>query len=103
VAAALQLIEDHLGEDLPNDRLAAACGLGRDRFPARFRADTGQSPAQYVLDRRLAVAAERLLTGDEPIDGIAAACGFPNRFYFTRRFSQRFGIAPAAFRRRGLV
>ena len=40
---------------------------------------------------------------NEPIEAVAAGCGFPDRFYFTRAFGRRMGVPPAAFRARGNV
>jgi len=48
-------------------------------------------------------AAQRLLLTNDPIEGIAEACGFANRFYFSRVFARRMGAAPAAYRRAGRV
>jgi transcriptional regulator GlxA family with amidase domain len=33
-----------------------------------------------------------------PIEAIATATGFTDRFHFSRSFKHRFGIAPAAYR-----
>ncbi len=101
VGPALRLVDERLGHPLPNQVLAQACGLSLDAFLRRFRAEIGQSPAQYVRDRRVAVGAQRLLYGDEPIETIARACGFGSRYYFTRVFSRRMGIGPATYRRNG--
>lgn len=103
VAPALREID--FAPHLPhaNADLAAACGLSEDHFIRRFRVLVGQTPAQYVLERRISAAAQRLLAGGEPIEDIAAACGFPDRFYFTRMFRRRIGVPPAAYRARGRV
>lgn len=103
VAPAIDLIESRPHEAHANTALAHACGLSEDHFIRRFRTLIGQTPAQYILERRIAAAAQRLLTGHEPIEEIAAAYGFPDRFYFTRMFSRRMGLPPAAYRQRGHI
>ena len=103
VRPALRQIEDHFGEVLDNASLAQLCALSEDHFIRRFRETVGQTPAQYVLDRRVTEAAQRLLFGTESIDRIAARCGFPNRHYFSRVFKQRVGLPPAAYRRSSRV
>jgi AraC-like DNA-binding protein len=99
VAPALLHIDQHLGEDLPNELLAERCRFSLDHFVRLFRRQVGQTPAQYVLERRLARAAERLVFSDDSIDLVAADCGFPDRFYFTRMFRRRMGLPPAAYRK----
>jgi AraC-like DNA-binding protein len=37
---------------------------------------------------------------DRSIDQIAADCGFPNRYYFTRVFRSHHECGPAAYRQR---
>ena len=103
VANALRMIEARFHDALPNGLLAASCQLSEDHFIRSFRTSVGQTPAQYVLERRVAAAAQRLVFTREPIDMIAAGCGFPDRFYFSRVFSRRMGMPPAAFRARGSV
>ncbi len=103
VAPALTMIEDRFNETLSNPLLAHACGLSADHFIRCFRTAVGQTPTQYVLERRLAAAAQRLLFSTESIDAIATDCGFGDRYYFTRAFRQRMGLPPAAFRARGHV
>ena len=99
VGEALRHIDDHLGAELPNELLAGRCGFSVDHFVRLFRHHVGQTPAQYVLERRIVTAAERLVFGDDSIDLIAEDCGFPDRFYFTRVFRRRMGLPPAAYRK----
>ncbi len=98
VAPALRIIDDRFHESLSNAELAGACHLSEDHFIRRFRAVAGQTPAQYVQERRVAAAAQRLQFTDEPIEAIAEACGFGDRFYFSRVFRRHLGQPPAAYR-----
>ena len=43
-------------------------------------------------------ASELLVSTDYSIDRIAEACGFANRYYFTRVFTQRMGLPPGRYR-----
>jgi transcriptional regulator GlxA family with amidase domain len=101
VTGALYSIEDNLAAPMDNRALSRACGLSESHFIRTFRAVMGQTPAQYILDRRVAQAAQRLLYTRDSIEQIAEACGFPNRSYFTRVFTRRAGTPPATFRRKG--
>jgi AraC-like DNA-binding protein len=99
VAPAIRRIEEDIAADLPNRILASLCGYGEDHFVRLFRQHIGQTPAQYVLERRLTLAAERLVFSPDPIERIAEDLGFPDRYYFTRMFRRRMGLPPAAYRR----
>lgn len=99
VVATLQWIEDHLAESIHNDELAARCCFSTDHFVRRFKATVGQTPARHIAERRVAVAAERLLFTDQSIESIAESVGFPNRHYFSRVFAQKMGLPPASYRR----
>jgi AraC-like DNA-binding protein len=99
VAPALAFIEDHLGEALGVERLAALCWLSSDHFARLFRERVGQTPARYVQERRMVLAAGRLLATGDDIGRIAQDCGFANRFHFSRVFSRTMGVPPAAYRR----
>lgn len=80
------------------DDLARLAGCSRAQFCRRFRAATGCSPVQYVLRLRLDAARDQLTSSSTPIPDIATACGFADRYHFTRCFSARFGTGPAAWR-----
>jgi len=99
VLPAIQRIEEAPDEKLTIPDLAALCHMSDDHFIRTFRICAGVSPIRYVLERRVALAAQRLLFTDETIDHIASAVGFGNRYYFTRVFTRQMGQAPAAFRK----
>ena len=50
--------------------LAALCGLGREHFARLFSRSLGVAPARYIQERRIAVAAERLLRSDEGTEAV---------------------------------
>ena len=96
--AVLAHIANHLADDLSNPRLARIAGMSLRGFVRAFRAQVGAPPQAHVRTLRVQEAARRLAHGDESIDQLAEALGFPNRYYFTRRFTRQIGSSPAAFR-----
>ena len=103
VAAAIGHIEDHLGSGLTNQQLAGLCHFSEDHFGRLFRQRLGQTPAQYILERRIAAATHWLAFSTASIDQIAERLGFANRFHFTRMFTRRMGCGPATYRRQTRV
>ncbi len=75
--------------------------MSGDYFMRRFRECVGQTPQQYVLERWLVAAAQRLVFTDDGIERIAAETGFGNRFYVSRVFARHFGLPPATYRKQG--
>lgn len=88
------------GADLSNATLALRAGMSVRKFTERFSAHTGTTPAQFVRDVRIRLAREALALGGESIEQIADSLGFPNRYYFTRVFTDLAGCSPAEYRRR---
>lgn len=99
-AGALALVEDALHRPLAVEELAAAAGLRPQPFIRAFRRAYGTTPAQFVIERRVARACRLLLDTGLDLPAVARACGFPDRHYLTRRFTRAMGVGPAAYRRR---
>jgi AraC-like DNA-binding protein len=99
VAPALEYIENHLDTPLHLSDLASSCFLSPDYFGKRFKECVGQTPIEYIQERRILEAAQRLLFSTESIENIASSCGFGNRFYLTRLFTKQMGVPPATYRK----
>lgn len=99
----LAYIDQNLGNQLSNDSLAAICHLSPDHFIRKFRKSVGQTPAQYIIERRVTRAAEQLLFTCGSIEQVADDLGFPDRHYFSRVFKTRMGVAPATYRKRSSI
>jgi len=101
--AVLDHIESQLAQPLDNDHLAKLSHVGRDHFIRLFRKQIGQTPAQYILDRRVSRAAQALVFSNDSIKRIAEQNGFIDRYYFSRIFAARMGIPPATYRKSSRV
>jgi AraC-like DNA-binding protein len=76
----------------------AAAGLGRTRMIHVFRAVTGTTPHRYLVERRVAHAAEMLSTGDAPITDVCFASGFGSVARFQAAFKRAWGMPPSRYR-----
>lgn len=79
-------------------RWAERAGLSMVHFRRSFRQRFGMPPGQFLQALRLERAAEALRSGGEPVKRIADSVGIPDVLYFTRLFSRRFRMGPAAYR-----
>jgi len=92
-------IEANLDADLSLESLAEESGYSRAHFLRMFRAATGLTPHQYVLNLRLRRAQERLRQPGSSIIDVVVSCGFASQSHMTSLFRQHLGMTPAQYRR----
>ena len=92
-------IDEHLGESLDLSALADVAGYSPFHFHRLFHAATGRTLHEFVLERRVAAAASRLLYGRESVTRVAMDCGFSSSAAFTRAFRNALGKSPTTYRR----
>ncbi len=92
-------IEANLDTDLSLESLAEESGYSRAHFLRMFRAATGLTPHQYVLDLRLRRAQERLRQAGSSIIDVAVSCGFSSQSHMTSVFRRRLEVTPGQYRR----
>ena len=82
--------------------LEAACAAFgiTPAYACRLFARFGEaSPYQFLVRRRMSLAAEWLAHDGALVGDVALRLGFPDASQFSRTFKRVFGISPAAFRR----
>ncbi|WP_323026324.1 helix-turn-helix domain-containing protein [Castellaniella sp.] len=86
------------GGRLRMDGLAGRLGLGRRQLERRWRALTGQSPAEFARLARFQRTVRRLML-DRRVRAVDAALegGYWDQAHFVRDFGCRVGVAPGAW------
>ena len=102
VKRALEQISQHYAKPIRVADLADDAGLVPESFSRLFAREVGVPPYRYLKGVRLQRAKELLGGSDLAIDQIAEACGFADRFSFSRAFRQLFRQTPAAYRKHEL-
>ncbi|MDP3816489.1 AraC family transcriptional regulator [Pseudomonas sp.] len=92
-------IDRHAAHPLQVGDLARLAGLSVARFHVRFLSATGQTPMDYVRNRRLQLARHLLQHSRLPIGEIAARVGYGSQSAFTAALSRQFGCTARALRR----
>ncbi|MEO6907166.1 MAG: AraC family transcriptional regulator [Abditibacteriaceae bacterium] len=102
ILSVLHVIEERLNSPtfvpLKVDDMAQMCGMKSVVFSRIFFEVIGKNPADYTLNRKIAVAVQRLLFTNKSIDDITLSFAFANRFYFSRVFKEKVGVTPAVYR-----
>lgn len=86
-------VNDHLFEDLSVSTLAKHFYLSPSQFGRAFRQATGAAPWEYILQKRLTAAKEKIRSGCSA-QKACDECGFGDYSAFYRAFIKHFGYAP---------
>jgi transcriptional regulator GlxA family with amidase domain len=99
VGRTLALLHGDPGRQWRVDALARKVALSRSALAERFAALVGEPPMKYLKRWRLALAAQSLRTGNQPIGRVAERSGYDSEAAFNRAFKSEFGLPPATWRR----
>lgn len=91
---ALGYIEKHLCEQLTLDDIAASVACSKSLLCHRFQARMRISPKQYILQKRMALAAKLIREGTPPTQA-ALRVGYDNYSNFYRMYQKHLQKAPS--------
>lgn len=95
-----EYVSQNLAHDLSLAEIAMAVGMRPHQLSRAFRAATGQSLWQFVLECRAREAMRLMIRSpDMPLSHVATACGFESYPQFIAAFRKLSGQLPSAYRR----
>jgi len=100
VRRAQRFVEENWGEEMNLEDLARKAGVTPNHLIRLFREQLGITPMEYLWQARLDRGAVWLKETGLSVAEIAYRAGFQSPFHFSRRFKERFGKSPRAFRNR---
>lgn len=92
------IIQKNIFSNLSIDDFAKLTNLSSSSFKRKFAELYNESPAKYILTKRLEKSAQLLQVKSKPIADIAYECGFENVPNFNRVFKKHFSKTPSEFR-----
>lgn len=95
---AIRYIELNYQKDISVEEIAANCGLTRSYFGKKFKEEFGKTPQEFLVQFRMAKAAELLKETQMPIGEISSAVGYNDQLHFSRAFKNTYGISPRKWR-----
>ena len=100
VAAAVRFIRERAHEGIVVADVVAHARASRRWLEQRFRTQLDRTPAEEIRRVKIERVRKLLSSGDEPLEDVAAACGFDYAEVMTRVFRRETGMTPSAYRRR---
>ena len=98
LGATMQWALEHLSDALTVDDLARHANVSPRSFARRFRAMTGTTPLQWLLNQRVQRARELLESTDLPVEVVATHAGFGTATSLRTHFARVTGTSPLAYR-----
>ncbi len=89
----LRYINMHIAEDLSIEELSGKFFLSRYHLMRLFKASFGFTIHEYITERRLINARDKILSGNRPADA-CYSCGFGSYSAFARAYRDKYGISP---------
>lgn len=98
IASAITYIRQNITQPLDTQTLADQFHINRKTLYQRFKAEVGQSVADYVLFERIRRAKSLLTQTDRSLAEIADYLGFSSQSHFQTRFKAVTGQTPMQYR-----
>ena len=94
------IIENYTDSNFELDQALRQLPFSYDYLRRLFKKEMGITPHQYLTEKRLQAAANRLRemrrTGNN-IAEISRLCGFREPLYFSRMFKKKYGVSPSYY------
>lgn len=99
VKTAIMYIRDHMSEAINIEDIAEKLCVSKNYFIRIFKKETGTTPVNFIIQRKIEKAQLLLITESQPIKQIALLVGFEDFSYFNRVFKKVAGITPNEYRK----
>lgn len=96
IRSAVDYIEEHITDDISAKDIAGSVYMSPFYFQKGFSMLCGFTIMEYVRNRRLALAAGELASGNAKIIDVALKYGYDSPDSFTKAFTRFHGISPRA-------
>ncbi len=97
VSKAMQYINRNFGREATLSKAAAAQHISPQYLSAVFSQTAGITFREYLIEKRLSVAASLLKSGEYTVTAAAYECGYESSAHFTRSFKNKYGVSPRNF------
>ncbi|MCI9584375.1 MAG: helix-turn-helix transcriptional regulator [Clostridium sp.] len=102
IKKVIDFIERNLEKEISLDNISINIGYSKFHLNRMFTEYTGTTIYKYLQNRRLTVAAEKLVKTDKPIMQIAYEAGYDTQQSFSFAFKQVYLYPPKLYRNIGI-
>lgn len=102
VEKVIDYIEENLEKEIDLDNISKNIGYSKFHLNRIFTEYTGITMYKYLQNRRLTIAAEKLVKTDSPIIQIAYEAGYDTQQSFSSAFKQIYLYSPKIYRDIGI-
>ncbi|WP_269523688.1 helix-turn-helix domain-containing protein [Coraliomargarita parva] len=95
---ATDFINSHYALPVSLDDVAASAGVSVSHLHMLFREHLGESPHQYLIQKRMRAAGHALASTNAPIKVVAVECGYANTENFCRAFRKFYDRSATEYR-----
>ena len=96
---AVDFIDDNISKPIKVSELAKIAHLSQGHFSRLFKTYYDNSPSDFILQRKLDLAKQLLITSEMPISGISERLGFYDLFHFSKTFKHYIKMPPSKYRK----
>ena len=94
----LKFIHEEYRRDITLADIAGTAGLSKSECCRCFQRMINSSPFEYLISRRIYMAAKRISESNMPIGAAAKSVGFHGSSYFYKKFKSIMGMTPSKYR-----
>lgn len=99
IAQAIDYIQRHYAERITVSGLADSLGMSNSSFSHLFKAKTGFSPYDYLINHRINQAKYLLWAHDLSVGEVSERVGFGSPANFIQKIREKAGVTPHHFRK----
>lgn len=95
-----EVVQEHLGDEhFSVEKMSSIIGMSRAQIHRKLTALTGKSASRFIRSYRLQHAMQLLESHAGTVSEIAYKVGFSSPAYFTKCFSEEYGMSPSQVRK----
>lgn len=98
IKKSIKFMKQNIGLKYTLKMLAEQQNLSVAHYSRMFKADTGDSPANYYNKLKIQMSCQHLYFTQQSVKEISLALGFDDPYYFSRLFRKVMGMSPAKYR-----